>query len=95
MTETTFDLGDVKRLAAALDAFDLEDQDRDALRAIFALAGQAAAGDNENEVSGFALDAADGLLLPAISHANIGGSLFASFQWGARKAGGEVQPIGY
>ena len=67
MTETTFELADVERLAATLDAVDLDDTDRATLHAVFALAGRAAADERENEVSGF--------LLPAIR-----GGLMGSFQ---------------
>ena len=54
MTETTFDLGDVERLAATLDAVNLDERDWATLHAVFALAGQAAAGGSD-EVSGFAI----------------------------------------
>jgi hypothetical protein len=55
MTEATIDLNDVKRLAAALDAVDLEDRDRATLHAVFALAGRAVADSHDDEVSGFSL----------------------------------------
>lgn len=68
MTETTLQPGDVERLASALEPLcvDFDAKDRATLHAIFALAGKSAAGEAEDEVSGFALP----------------GTLFDSFQWG-------------
>jgi hypothetical protein len=77
MDETTFKLADVERLAAILDAkcVDLDDKDRTLLHGIFALAGQASAGEPE-EVSGFGL-------LPFEPTT----SLFGSFQLGGTTGG--------
>jgi hypothetical protein len=54
MTEKSFDLGDVERLAATLEVASLDEKDRGTLQALFALAGQAAAGGSD-EVSGFTI----------------------------------------
>lgn len=53
-TETNFDLRDVERLAATLHAVSLDEKDRATLHAVFALAGQAAAGGSD-KVSGFSI----------------------------------------
>ena len=73
MTGSTFDPSDVERLAAHLDAVDLDEKDRATLHTVFALAGQATAGQQDHEVSGFAFAACD-MASP---------NLFGSFQWGA------------
>jgi hypothetical protein len=65
----TFELSDVERLATTLDAVDLDDSDRVTLHAVFALAGQAAAAETEDEVSGF-------------SGPSASSGLFGSFQLG-------------
>ena len=96
MTDRALKLADVERLATTLDSVNLDETDRATLHAIFALAGHAAGDDTTDEVAGF--------LLPAIMPIGGGGvpdfeyggsSLIGSFQWGVRKAGGEVQPIDY
>jgi hypothetical protein len=74
MTEVNFQLSDVERLATTLDAVDLNDSDRATLHAVFALAGQAAAAETEDEVSGFSA--------PSISS-----GLFGSFQLGGTSGG--------
>jgi hypothetical protein len=81
MTETTFELADVKRLAAALDVVELGSRDRATLHAIFALAGQAIAGHNEIEVSGFQFDP---VVIEIVGRPTTGAgeSLFGSFQLG-------------
>ena len=53
MTEITFTLSDVERLAATLDGVDLDDKNRATLHTIFALAGQVLTGESDAEVSGF------------------------------------------
>jgi hypothetical protein len=87
MSETTFELADVERLAATLDDVELDDRDLATLHAVFALAGQAAAGEGaEGEVSGFSFQSytsfkgKDQGQLKAETDPNIGGSgLFDTF----------------
>ncbi len=73
MTDVTLELADVERLAGALDAIDLDDKNRATLHAIFGLAGQATAGENEAEVRGYVDEASPRIL---------SGNLIGSFQWG-------------
>jgi hypothetical protein len=93
MTEMTFDLADVERLAATLDVLcvGLDDKDRATLHAVFALAGQAVAGENEDEVSGFSLQSTGGDGSPgAIIFVGgiLSGGVFDSFSLGlVRKQG--------
>ncbi len=79
MTEATFELADVERLASTLDALDMGVKDRATLHAIFALAGQAARGENEDEVSGFTIS-----ILPVIA-----GDLLGSFR-GVTQTEGQI-----
>jgi hypothetical protein len=85
MTETTLELADVECLAATLDAVDLDDKDRATLHAIFALAGQATAGQSD-EVSGFSIV----YQMPGSGPGQVGiviqGSFLDSFQWGVGRA---------
>jgi hypothetical protein len=93
MSETTFELSDVEHLAAKLDAVDLDEKDRATLHAIFALAGQAVAGESENEdeVSGFSFQGVGGDGSPgAIIFVGgiTSGGVFDSFSLGlVRKSG--------
>ena len=88
MTETTFELADVEHLAATLDVVELDEKDRATLHAIFALAGTATSV-NEDEVTGFAVDA-----FIWFDHAspNLTGNLLGSFQWGSRHGAQELNP---
>jgi len=80
MTETTFDLGDVERLVAALDGVSLDEKDRATLHAIFALAGQAAAGGSD-EVSGFSIVYQRPLASPAVGGWDLLGSFKGGIDW--------------
>jgi type VI protein secretion system component Hcp len=80
MTEMTFDLADVERLATTLDAIKLDDSDRSTLHAVFALAGQAAAGQSEDEVSGF-------------SFPRLSGGLIGTFQTGGSGGGDQLEHV--
>ena len=95
MTDRTLKLANVDRLANTLDSVSLDETDRATLHAIFALAGHATGDDTTDEVAGFLLPAIMpiGGSVPDIEYG--GSSLIGSFQWGVRKAGGEVQPIDY
>jgi len=88
-------MGDVERLASALDGIDLNDKDRATLHAVFALAGQAAGGESESEVSGFLLPAIRGGL--GSFQGSDGGDCFGSFKRGIDWSGpgDDVQPIDY
>ena len=55
MSETSLRIEDVERLAAILDAVELGERNRATLRAVFALAGQAA-GAAGDEVGGFSFE---------------------------------------
>jgi hypothetical protein len=71
-------LADVERLAAALEAAELGEEERAMLHAVFALAGSAAAqgaSDGEDEVAGFSLSV-------------VPDSLLGSFQLGGTTGGG-------
>jgi len=87
VTESMIELADVERVAALLDArcADLNEKDRSALHAIFALAGRAVAPESD-EVRGFELDSGG---IPLSGGLNLGGSLFQSFQWGVGRKGWE------
>ena len=80
MSEKAFALGDVERLAAALDTkcADLDDRDQATLHAVFTLAGRAAAVGNEDEVSGFGSSPQAIIFVGGITQ----GGLFNSFQLG-------------
>ena len=87
---TTVDLNDVKRLADMLDAVELADEDRTTMRAIFALAGQAAG--EKDDVGGLTIvyqQPSD----PVQDGASIPGGSFESFQWGVRKGEASGAPI--
>ena len=86
MTETTIDLADVQRLAATLDAVNLDSKDRATAHAVFAVAGQGTVGVNDDEVSGFAVDA---FLRFDSASPSLTGNLFDSFQWGVGRHGRE------
>ncbi len=88
-------LRDVERLASTLDAANLDDTDRATLHAVFALAGQAVAGEGD-EVSGFSIV----YQMPGGAGGTSGfeyggsvsmgdGSCFQSFQWGVGRAGAD------
>jgi hypothetical protein len=86
VADTTFTIADVERLAGVLDSVELDDQDRRTLHAVFALAGSAVAGEDD-EVSGFAFDAYlsikgsnNGAIAPSKNPAT--GGLFGSFTLG-------------
>jgi hypothetical protein len=80
--DLTLTVAEIERLADRLDAWDgLSDRDRDVLGGVFALAGAAVATaqpEADDEVSGFALDAA----------AHSERSTFQSFEFGGGKGSG-------
>ncbi len=82
---------DIEHLATTLDGVHLDDADRATLRAVFALAGQAVAGEAD-EVSGFSIvyqmpGGAGGT--PGFEYGGMAdGSCFQSFQWGVSRPGG-------
>jgi hypothetical protein len=80
METAMFEWSDVKRLATHLEQVcgDLDERDQSVLRAIFALAGAAAA-EGRDEVSGFSFG--------AVTVGLGGDTLVDSFQWGVGRAG--------
>lgn len=80
MSDVTLELADVERLAGALEAIDLDDENRANLHAIFVLAGRAKAEESEADVTGFVDEASPRVL---------GADLFGSFQWGMGRVGRE------
>jgi hypothetical protein len=89
MTDT-FDLSDVKRLAAILDSLDLADQDRAALHAIFAWAGEFVAAESGAEVSGFAAGAGD--ISSGGDRPQVSGGLLTAFTFGQRPGAEFLNP---
>jgi hypothetical protein len=81
----TFDLSDLERLSTVLDALELDEKNRATLHAVFALAGMATAG-SEDEVSGFAL-------LSLMQMQSQEEALMRTFQQAASQAKGVVNDI--